>query len=301
MISNSKVAVAVSTFRRPAELRKLLGSLKVASLNGAEIHVIVADNDPQASAKEICAGHDLEIDYIHEPRPGIVHCRNAALSRVTADCDYVAIVDDDEWVEAGWLDRLLETMESLPGPRVDVVGGPVVSVFPPDAPKWVVRGGFHQRPRRVTGEAIPLAATNNVLVRLDALANLEDPTFSQEFAETGGSDSDLFWRMRREGARLVWCDEAVVTEEVPIERCTAKWIRRRAIRLGNVHGRLELREKKRWVVVAGGIARVGYGFFILVMALLIRRRCTSRAITTMGRGVGMVGAAFNSFVREYKR
>lgn len=298
----SRVAVAISTYRRPLELSKLLDSLELASEEPEIFDVIVADNDPDGSAKIVCEGHALVIDYVHEPRPGIVSCRNAALSRVRQEVHkYIAILDDDEWVQEGWLDTMLATMESSPDRRIDVVGGPVLSVLPPEAPKWVVLGGFHQRPRRVTGEVIPLAATNNVLIRTESLAGLDMPFFDQGFADTGGSDSELFWRMTRAGCRLVWCDEALVMEDVPLDRCTARWLIRRAVRLGNVHGRLELRTKPRWKVIGGGVARAVYGFALLWIAAAARRRAAARAVTTFGRGIGMVGAANNNLVHEYAR
>lgn len=297
-----RIAVAISTYRRPQELAKLLDSLRTAYTGPRQVDLIVADNDPGGSARQICQSHDVPIDYVHEPRPGIVHCRNAALSRVNPRVHaYIAIIDDDEWVEVGWLDELMRTMEHLPGSKPDVVAGPVVSVLPRGAPNWVSRGGFHQRPRQTTGKPVALAATNNVLIRVEALLKLNNPRFDQEFADTGGSDSELFWRMRQAGARLVWCDEAVVMEDVPLERCTAKWIARRAIRLGNVHGRLELRSRRRITVIASGLARVVYGASLLVLAALFRRRAISRAVTTLGRGMGMIGAVSNKLVHEYVR
>ncbi|QXU53016.1 glycosyltransferase family 2 protein [Rhodococcus sp. LW-XY12] len=292
-----RIAVAIATFRRNDLLLELLNSLESATERHA-MHVIVADNDPEGGAKEVCSDHPLKPDYIHVTDPGIVPARNASLSKVSSDDDYIAFVDDDETVCPRWLDMLVTTAATH---DADVVAGPVVSEYAEGTSQWVVRGNFHQRPRQQTGTPVSLAATNNSLVRRTALMSLENPRFSSDFSETGGSDSELFWRMGQNGARFIWCDEAEVTELVPLDRSTFKWIFRRGIRLGNVYGRLLLREHGRLYVSLAGIARIGLGLVKVTGDLALRRAIMQSGISTLTRGIGILGAQSRKLIHEYRR
>ncbi|MDH3009317.1 glycosyltransferase family 2 protein [Gordonia alkanivorans] len=297
-MTSSQVAVCIATYKRPHELRELLASLDDASANPDRMQVIVVDNDPSGSASQVCQESSLPIDYVLETTPGIPAARNAALKRIRSDAQYIAIVDDDETVSAGWLD-LLE--DQLHRSKADVVAGPVVSILPDEAPRWVVRGGFHGRERCRSGEEVPLAATNNVLFRIDFLQKLDFPYFDSSFTETGGSDSDLFWRMRRVGAKIVWCDEAEVTEYVPIDRCRIGWIVKRATRVGAVHCRVYSRTDGRLKSAFGGCARAAFGVLKLAAVPLRGVETLGPAIWTLFRGLGMVLYLGNLQVREYRR
>ena len=62
--------------------------------------------------------------------------------------------------------------------------------------------------------------------------------FDARLAASGGEDCDFFWRCMNGGARLVWCDEAVVRERVPAERMNRAWLLKRAYNGGRSFARL---------------------------------------------------------------
>jgi hypothetical protein len=72
--------------------------------------------------------------------------------------------------------------------------------------------------------------------------------------------------MLRSGARLSWCDEAVVVETIPAHRYRLGWLSRRAFNGGVGHTRL-LRRQTRGASAALAACRAG-GIWIAAMALL---------------------------------
>ena len=289
--------ISVATYRRPELLRDLLTSIQAAVLPGV-VRVCVVDNDPSGSAAPVIDEFHLPISYVREPRPGIAAARNRALDELTEDDDFIVFVDDDERVTPNWLTHLLATQKEY---GATVVSGPVVSVFPPEASRWIIRGGFIQRARFVTGSSTRSPATNNTLVDLKWLRAAKMPRFDESFSMTGGSDTAFFRGLRDLGAVMVWNDDAEVYEDVPPSRATFRWIWRRGVREGNVSGRLHLRTQSRIQLATAGLARIGYGAARQAALLLMGRGPDAKSVAYMTRGIGWIGASTNRLVVEYAR
>lgn len=291
------VLISVATYKRPDLLQDLLDSL---ARDGeiARARVCVVDNDPAGTAADVCNREDLDIRYVVEPRQGIAAARNRGLAEIAPTDDFVIFVDDDERVGDAWLSNLLACQSAL---GADVVSGPVISVFAPGTATWLANGTFIQRARFATGTVMRSAATNNTLVSIAALRNLEPCAFDETFSMTGGSDTELFGRLRAQGALMVWCDEAVVYEDVPASRARLAWVWRRGIRVGNVNGRLRLRSASRLRVCAEGVARIGYGVLRQIALFVTGRGLDGRSFAQITGGIGRIGACTNRLVVEYAR
>lgn len=229
----SGIDVCIATFKRPLMLFGLLASLARQELDGIRLRIIVIDNDREQSAKPtVDAFRDtskLDIVYDVEPQQNIAMARNRALSHVTAE--YFAFIDDDESASSLWLRSLLE---SLIRHQAEIAFGPVSCALPGDAPKWAEK--CFRRPRRQTGALRQFGGAGNMMARrsvIDAGAR-----FNPAFGLTGGEDTEFFYRLFLSGRRLIWCDEALVTEAVPESRLTLAWIRRRGFRDGQTYQRI---------------------------------------------------------------
>ena len=228
-----RVAVCVATYRRPEGLLRLLHALEAQEAVGGpvEVTVVVVDNDAAGSARAICreaaAWLPLPLRYTVEKRRGIPQARNAALD-AAGDVDFVAFIDDDVTPEPSWLASLL-AMQSRSD--ADVVTGPCLACFVEPPAPWLASGGFFDGLRHDDGARLATAYTHNVLVR-GSLVAVGGARFDERFALTGGEDSELFGRLARAGARIVFCEDAVVHEWVPASRARASWILRRAFRTG---------------------------------------------------------------------
>lgn len=302
MSDSARITVAVCTFRRPRQLDRLLRTLVTIDVPAADaMDVLVVDNDPAGSAAAVVESiGDPRIRYVLEPRPGIAAARNASL-REAAGADFVAFLDDDEEPAPDWLVRLIECARRY---DADGVAGPTYSRFAVQPPTWMTRGGFFDRPAHPTGTAVGAAAAGNLLLRMRSLARL-DHWFDDRFGLTGGEDTELTARLVRTGARLVWCDEAATSEDVPADRVRAGWVLRRAYRSGNTAGRVELvssaRPLRRARVMSAGLVRVVVAVPELPLSLVAPGRHWARALRRALRGAGMTASALGRVLTEYRR
>jgi glycosyltransferase involved in cell wall biosynthesis len=277
-----RLTVCACTYRRPEGLRALLDGLARQTFETAprpHLDVVIVDNEGSEEARAICAaagqGTGLAVRYLHEPKRGIPHARNAALDHVATDAEFFAMIDDDELPEPDWLEQLL-CAQARSG--ADVVRGAVVPVFPGGTPAWIRQGGFFgwPKPGRAgagaaleDGAELASASSNNVLVRAAAVRALGlrfDPTL----AFTGGTDALFFRQMRLAGCKIVYAAGARVREIVPPERARFGYLWRAHYKQGcnKVPRKLRLESKGK------GVGRV-----LRMVAKRVPRECAE-----IGRG-----------------
>jgi succinoglycan biosynthesis protein ExoM len=92
-----------------------------------------------------------------------------------------------------------------------------------------------------SGEDVPLNRMRfgNLIVRGAPLRALPGP-FDVNFRLASGEDADVLIRLVRAGSRVVWCDEAVVTEPIEKARLSLDWLLRRALSGGQEFARKTL-------------------------------------------------------------
>jgi succinoglycan biosynthesis protein ExoM len=238
------VTVCACTYRRPdglAALLKGVGEQTFQRLPRPMLRIIIADNEGNPLARDICdrfrQSSDIPIDYVHEPQRGISFARNACLDLLRDDCNFFAMIDDDEVPEPDWIEQLLLAQEST---GADVVQGRVLPQLPANAPDWIVRGSYFDwqldadEARRAQREAYPevrKARTNNVLVRHAVVREL-GLRFDPRFALTGGEDVVFFQALMAAGHRVVYAPRACVRDIVPPERTTLRYLLRMWYRVG---------------------------------------------------------------------
>ena len=109
---------------------------------------------------------------------------------------------------------------------------------------------------------------------------------------------------------MVWCDEAVVYDQVPESRLSKDWVLRRALterQFGCSRGRRTL-DRAQWqdsrrssglargsVRMAAGVLKLGAGSVAGSLAL------RAQGSRTVARGAGMASAAFGYVYSEYRR
>lgn len=225
------ISLCLATYRRVERLRVLLDDL--VQQRRPPIEVIVVDNDATGSARAVVErrrelGAPFPIHYDVQPLQNISLTRNRTVE--LASGDWIAFIDDDERAPPSWLAQLADAAERY---AADGVLGPVEPVVPNQAPHWLRTGGFYNWARMETGTVIPLNKLRfgNVLLRATLLRATPTP-FDPNYGQTGGEDGDLLTRLVQNGARIVWCDEAIVREPVEAARLSLRWLLRRALRGG---------------------------------------------------------------------
>ena len=301
-----RVVLTALTYRRAAELAALLPQLAAQARSVDEdVAVVIVDNDPDAGARRQVEAFGHDVRYVHAPTPGIAAARNSALT-AAGEADLLVFIDDDERPGADWLARMLATWRIS---RPAAVAGPVISEFSGELDAWVREGRFFDCRRLPTGTETDVAATNNLLLHLGTVraAGLR---FDERFGLSGGSDTVFTRALHQAGGRIVWCDEAVVTQVVPAERVSRHWVLRRAFRTGNGEARSALvfqrnrlhRARERIRLLARGSVRVAGGSASIVTGAIGRSLALrARGSRTLARGSGMIVGAFGGTYVEYRR
>jgi succinoglycan biosynthesis protein ExoM len=284
------ISICICTYKRPEGLQKALLSLSGLSIpSGNGVEIIVVDNEPLGSGKKIVedlrlARPALSLRYFHEPTPGVSHARNRCLENAAGD--FVAFIDDDEYVDSEWLVELMRCMDDS---RADAVFGPVVPHFEVPPTAWLLASGVNDRKRFPTGTELPWreARTGNVMLRRTMVE--DGQRFSTDFARTGGEDSLFFATAKQRGSKLVWCDEAVAHESVPAQRMVRKWVLQRAFMGGRTYVRLEGRLGHRSPYLYFALRGLASAMVSMVMLAVLYLRGDDRHARHLCRLYGHLG------------
>jgi succinoglycan biosynthesis protein ExoM len=290
------LSVCICTYKRPEGLRTALASVVAQVLPAsARLEVVVVDNDPLASAQSAfnqvkAANPCVQLVYANVTTPGVSFARNRCLREASGD--WIAFIDDDEVAPVNWLAALLNTAQVY---GAGAVFGLVQPVYETELPDWLADGGGIERPRYSTGTEISWgdARTGNVLMtrRLAAAVG----KFDTRFAKTGGEDSFFFATAMHLGFRLVWCDEATVSETVPMSRMTKKWIIQRAFFGGRTFVRLHAAIDGRLAYFkwfAHGMAMLALLALPTLLTWLLRRKGWLLQVRKLAGAAGKIVAPF---------
>jgi len=300
-----EVSLCIATYRRPTQLRSLLND--VMGQERLPDEVIVVDNDAAASARPVidgivASGPPFAIRYAIQPQKNISLTRNMTVE--LAQGIWLAFVDDDERAPADWLRKMLIAATTS---AADGVLGPVEPIVPDTAPTWIKRGRFYDFPRMATGAVIPpnRLRFGNVLLR-GSLLRSDRPPFDPAYGLTGGEDGDLLSRLFIEGARMIWCDEAVIYEPVESRRLSLRWLLRRSLSGGQDFANLALAGRYGDM---SSIARIIFFLRALFQALVaaclalsawpLGRHVAAHWLTKVSANLGKLTAFFGWRYREY--
>jgi len=263
-----KLSVCIATYRRADRLDALLGDLLQQECSPDE--VIVVDNDVSGSARAVIerrrlGGYPFPLIYAIQPERSIAQTRNKTVE--LAGAEWLAFVDDDERPPPFWLRKLVEAADTF---QADVVLAPVEPQVPPNAPAWIRRGKFYDWPHVPTGTPVPanMLRFGNALLRGSCL-RAEPGPFDPAFGLSTGEDGDLLLRLIDKGAKVVWCDEAIVWEPIESKRLSLRWLLQRALSGGQHFARLAISSRYRSVSLASRLAMLIQWLAQLCAALIL--------------------------------
>jgi GT2 family glycosyltransferase len=221
------LTLAICTRDRPALLDRCLGSLAPlrAAAEERALEVLVVDNAPSDDQTRDLVALRPAVRYVVEPRPGLDFARNRALAEATGT--FVAYLDDDVVVDAGWLDGFAEAWRTHPD-AAGFTGLVLPYALETEAQVLFERtGGFRKgfdRARfgaRLKGSPLYPAGAGffgtgaNMVFRRDVLLALGgfDEALDTGAALPGGGDLDVFYRLIRAGHVLVYEPRCLVFHE----------------------------------------------------------------------------------------
>lgn len=290
------VAVLIPTLRRPEGLERAVRSV-LAQQDVAERlrEIVVADNDPEASARPVVerlSDGPLPIVWTHAARPGVATARNAGLA--ATDAPLIAFLDDDEAASPSWLAALLRTQAAT---EADVVFGPIRGRVP-DGTGWTAAylERFFGRDGPPTDQLIdePFGCGNSLMVRATALPG--PSPFDVLTDQAGGEDDALFAALASRGGRFGWAAEAWVDEFAPPHRATLRYALQRAFAYGQGPSQTAAAARDwpavaRWMAIGAAQAAVFSTASIMLTLVLHPKRAElyDRAARGLGKMFWMKG------------
>lgn len=298
----SSVNVCVCTCQREKLLARCLESIARIELpQDVRVTITVIDNDAGRSAealvKAFAGRFPVPLFYHCEPRRGIPCARNRAIEEThRLGSDYLVFIDDDEWVEAGWL-KALYGYASGQGGKV-VVSGDVIPDLPADLPPDI-RSLFKRKEYR-TGQILQTCATNNVIIPVYVTRDL-GLRFDETHPLAGGTDTLFFVEACARGVRILKCVEALVHESIPLSRANLRWLARRKYRAGITEAWRKRKKGRSFlrVVIWAGVQTILETVITAVLTFLgrkiARNKCWLRASKSAGVFMGALGASVDSY------
>lgn len=131
------ISVVICCYNSELKIQKVLSYLQKQNFNpNINWEVLVVDNastDRTAEeAKESWAMENVDLRVAHEPNPGISHARRRGFE--DARFEIISFVDDDNWVEAEWIQKVYDTMYS--DLEIAILGGVGIASFEETPPSW---------------------------------------------------------------------------------------------------------------------------------------------------------------------
>lgn len=253
-----------------------------ATRRGLDYEIVVADNSVAGHATgviEKIGATAVPIRRIAASPPNISIARNAGVHAAYAPL--IAFVDDDTEVGAGWLDHLMDALQSS---GADIAVGPICAKFVDKPPQWDMCGKMFSRSLpEPTGTLIPLMGpkrprdfaigTSNSLWRAETSFTDAEP-FDPWFGASGGEDTDLFLRVARRGLKAVWCSEALVWEAVPASRTSFSNQILRMFSFGQGYAAANIKNadsgfaRGASIMMRGAVQAVGFGLLLVPFGVL---------------------------------
>ena len=301
------VIVTIPTFRRPLWLARLLRALEELDTS-ASVSILVADNDAaRHEGADVCAalaaqGYRWPLRTIVVAERGLSQVRNALFAEVLkGDDQFIAMLDDDEWPVASWLESYLRVQQQT---GADVVQGPVVCQFESHPSAIVELANTVFAPRLGSGAIDLVEAGGNVLLRRSCLPRLAAPWFDAKLDLAGGEDKDFFLRLRALGVSFAWAADAIAYTSIPASRMSRRWALLRGFRSGNTDMRMKLKYEPGAGTVAMESAKI-VGALVLTplwfLAFAGAARQRARAAYVFARTLGKIGASFGAEYLEYRK
>ncbi len=282
-----KIAVCISSRRRPEGLRTLLESLNRISVpEGIDVRIIIVENDDQNYSEQLVnefkgkSVHNLY--YFLETKQGLAFARNRSV-READGADFCCFVDDDQTVANDWLSEMVRCQKEF---DADGVWGTNPPVFKNKVPDYVQE--FHNPESLKYGTIVDKAFTNCLMLRKKILDQMEGP-FDTRLNFSGGEDSYMTLLFSKNGGIIRGNPYAVAYEMVPEVRTTLKYILRRTYRISNTELIVRSLTEESFSAlktIPGLTLRFCYGLLILIPCLIIGGEDKLKGVLKITNAVG---------------
>lgn len=255
------LSIVIPTFNRSNQIERTICSINQALLpDSFDVEVIVVDNNSESRHgdryRELVASQlgRVKFKYVKEIRQGRSNACNKGLSE--AEAEWVGFIDDDEALDARWLERAAYWMMRS---DVDYVGGACIPDWEIDPPEWLpahsgqyrgILGWIELRPDVTSYDDFDGELCGGNFIAKKKLL-LDAGGFNAKLGRSvgnllGGEDGDLHRRIKATSAVGFYDPNFVILHTIPASRMTVAYHLRWAYWSGVANGiRIESGEGPR--------------------------------------------------------
>ncbi len=111
------ISIVICCFNSEQRLPKVLEHLdRQILIDSIQWEVVVVDNASRDRtsdvAKELWKREDVSLKVVFEPNPGLSSARMKGIDE--SSYDIISYIDDDNWVESGWIQKVYDGMNKDP-------------------------------------------------------------------------------------------------------------------------------------------------------------------------------------------
>ena len=293
-----KIAICVCTYKRDEKLLDLIESINTLKVNSLLIDIIVVNNYPNVETKNKILEFESRFNIIYEEckEKGISNARNLCVEIVkNKQYNYFAFLDDDEIVSDNWLEEMYKCAEKY---NKHIICGPVITKYNSNTPSYIIKSEVFERKRFKTGFKLSSMGAGNVFCDTKILSS--DIKFDSIFNQTGGEDIDFFRRIIKEGYEAIWCDEAIIFEELDISRAKLSYIKKRSYISGSNIRVLkkenkDFNEKKQYIKC---IVKILINTVKLIFTNIIMIKVSMKSLTKIFESLGELNYLINREIKN---
>lgn len=229
------ISIIVCTYNRD---KYLYGALQCIAENGYPhdaYEIILVNNNSTDSTEVECQRfrHDypeVGFHYFVETQQGLSHARNRGI--VESHGDTLLFLDDDAFVQEGYLDHLAKALEAHP--EADAFGGKITPSFESgETPAWLSKWSYSWVSAIDLGNQVKLFEKGkypigaNMGIRkscIEAVGPFNTKLGRSKKNLMGGEEKDLFDRVRSQGYQIYYFPDVEVKHVIPPSRTTKEYI-----------------------------------------------------------------------------
>lgn len=289
-----KVTVCIASIGRQSVLTTLESLADCHLPEDTIVDVVIADDSASGSVELMLSNHPASwpfgIKIIPSAAANISIARNTCLCNASGD--YLAFIDDDETADREWLASFIKLAKST---GADAIFGPVNAIYPPGAIKWICDAQPFVKITGQNGEKVSTGSTCNAFVKRSSIVDFK-LSFQPELGKSGGEDTAFFAQLNQRGGMLIASEQALVYENVPIERLNIHYLRRRYLRSGQTYAMFFISTQaivSRIFSYALTSVKIAVLLPIIILTALINRRLALKFAFKLWLNLGKIRCLFN--------
>jgi glycosyltransferase involved in cell wall biosynthesis len=277
------ISVAIPTYNGAQRLHQVLAHLQAQiETEGIAWEVIVVDNNSTDQTAAVTKQYQqtwiapCPLRYVFEPLQGLAFARQRAVE--TAQGDFIAFLDDDNWPAPDWVIQAMKFGQSHP--RVGAYGGKTKGRFevPPGedvvkVQRFLAIRDYGDKARLFNPETLQLPAGAGLVVRKQAWQQAVPRRLVR--VGNGGDDYEISIRMYQQGWEIWYAPNLRIEHFIPATRLERLYLRRLTHQYGLCTCDLLLLNATRSQHPLL-LAKVLFGSLKRIIKHLIRHRLSSR-------------------------